>query len=78
MFNINLGKLKISIEYISDIQIKNFLCKIGFHKWDVREIHITEQIVDEYKLFPINTAILERCSCGQTKLVTSGRSKKQN
>ena len=57
----------------SDSQLEsremNFLCKLGLHRWDTREVHVTEPATDKWT---IQAAIIERCACGESRVPPSG------
>ena len=48
--------------------MKSWRCKIGWHKWEIREVHQAGPFDDKgYAL----AAVLERCGCGETRLALS-------
>jgi hypothetical protein len=51
------------------VKVKRILCKVGIHRYANREVHITKNI-DNTKHF--ESAILERCECGETRLAPHG------
>lgn len=46
-----------------------FLCKIGCHKFDSREIHVEEKL-DDKKVFL--ASVIERCRCGTGRFAIFG------
>lgn len=50
------------------MNIRKILCKIGIHRWDTREVHITS--VDRNGLH--SSYVLERCSCGESRFAVGG------
>jgi len=50
-----------------------FLCKIGWHKFTRREIHVKEPLTPNQKVF--KACIIERCSCGDSRFAIGGETK---
>ena len=49
----------------------HILCRMGFHKWKLRELHATEPVVAGKTTMKM--AILERCSCGAGRVAPGGK-----
>lgn len=51
--------------------MRHFLCSLGIHRWDIRELHATEPVV-KGAMF-IQMAIVEHCGrCGESRIPPSG------
>jgi hypothetical protein len=48
---------------------KSLLCNLGIHRWATREVHITDTPQDAHT---VETAILERCACGESRFAPFG------
>lgn len=51
-----------------------FRCKIGIHKFEFREIHLEEKLLNKKQFL---ASVVERCQCGTARFAPFGSGPKQ-
>lgn len=53
--------------------MSSWRCKIGWHRWSTREIHVAGRFDDRHY---VDADVIDRCECGKARFAIGGATRK--